>query len=109
MSEDNSNIQMQSSGMVGLSSGLAVGNVYDSQQGKIIVPADISQLQGNGMNPFPPPLIVPEVVSVPTTKISSDHKRKRPRVYQCTVDGCGKCFDSQWGLTRYARVVFCYE
>lgn len=100
VAEDNSNVQIQSSAVVGLPAGLAVGNVYDNQQGKIIVPNDISHLQGSGITSFPSSIMVSDVVPVPTSKIDSDTKRKRPKVFQCTIDGCGKCFDSQWGLTR---------
>ena len=100
VAEDNSNVQIQSSAVVGLPAGLAVGNVYDNQQGKIIAPNDISHLQGSGITSFPSSIMVSDVVPIPTSKIDSDTKRKRPKVFQCTVDGCGKCFDSQWGLTR---------
>lgn len=99
--EDNPNVQIQPTGMVGLPSTLSVSNVYDNQQGKIIVPNDISHLQGTGIPSFAPSMMVPDVVPETSTKIDGETKRKRLKVFQCTVENCGKCFDSQWGLTRF--------
>lgn len=103
--EDSSNVQIQPTSMVGLSSSLSVGNVYDNQQGKIIVPNDISHLQGTGIPSFATSMIVPDVVPETSTKIDGETKRKRLKVFQCTVENCGKCFDSQWGLTRLVHTI----
>lgn len=100
VTEDATNSQMQAPSIVGLPAGLSVGTVYDNQQGKIIVPNDISHLQEPSMASYPPPIIVPDVVPVSDPKMDGDGTKRKKKVFVCTYEGCGKCFESQWGLTR---------
>ena len=102
--EDNSSVPIQPPSIVGLPTSLSVGNVYESQQGKIIVPTDISHLQNHALAPFPS-ILVSDVQIIPP-KLDSDLKKKKVKTFQCRVEGCNKSFDTQWGLTRYDAVVY---
>ena len=104
--EDNSSVQIQSSGIVNLSSTIHVNAPFDNQQGKIIVPSDIPNmptLQNASLTSFPNLVMVQDMQSVGTSKVSSEPKRTKTKNFQCTE--CGKHFETQWSLTRCGRMV----
>lgn len=92
--------------MVGISSSLTVPGSYENSNGKIIVPTDLSnlsQLQSAGIPQFTQPLIVQDEGTSAQQKRDVDTKRRKPKLYQCSFSGCGRLFESQWGLTRHMR------
>lgn len=91
---------------MGLPSSIGVASGYDHQAGKIVVPSDLPGIQplpNAALTSFPAQMIVQDIADVPIQKVNTDSKRRRPKVFQCSFDGCGKSFDSQWGLTRHIR------
>ena len=89
-----------------LSSTIHVNAPFDNQQGKIIVPSDIPNmptLQNASLTSFPNLVMVQDMQSVGTSKVSSEPKRTKTKNFQCTE--CGKHFETQWSLTRCGRMV----
>ena len=89
-----------------MSSSLGVSSAFDHQHGKIVVPNDlpgIQSLPNPTMAPFPSQILVQDITDVSMQKAGSESKRRRPKVFQCSFEGCGKYFDSQWGLARHIR------
>lgn len=104
--EEASAVPIQTPGIVGLPSSIGVATGYDHQAGKIVVPSDLPGIQplpNAALASFPAQMIVQDIADVPIQKVNTDSKRRRPKVFQCSFDGCGKSFDSQWGLTRHIR------
>ena len=93
-----------------LSSTIHVNAPFDNQQGKIIVTSDISSMQtlpNASLASFPNLVMVQDIQSVGTSKVSSEPKRTKAKNFQCTVPGCGKHFETQWSLTRLERTLTC--
>jgi hypothetical protein len=100
--EENSGVQMHSSAIVGLPPSLSVNPSFENQQGKVLVPTDISgltHLQGSSLPAFPSCIMLHDVSGTIHTKVASIAKNEK-RVFQCPIPGCGKQFETQWSLSR---------
>ena len=104
--EESANVPIPVTGIVGIPPSLAVPGAYDNANGKIIVPADLpnlSQLPPTSIPPFTQQLLAQEESGNSQQKRDVDPKRRKSKMFQCTFSGCGRLFESQWGLTRHMR------
>ncbi|KAK8817021.1 hypothetical protein WA556_002919 [Blastocystis sp. ATCC 50177/Nand II] len=104
--EESANVPIPVTGIVGIPPSLAVPGAYDNANGKIIVPTDLpnlSQLPPTSIPPFSQQLLAQEESGNSQQKRDVDPKRRKSKMFQCTFSGCGRLFESQWGLTRHMR------